>query len=111
MKSRIALYCLVRDQSIQILGPLGKDLWVGIAFLKTENLVFDQAVHAQCTEVFLEVLDRQDKGIASSQVKEIGVKDYLRVIPGNEYFGPTVWRYVLILEFQRLSLEVLHITS
>jgi hypothetical protein len=38
MKSRIALYCLVRDQSIQILGPLGKDLWVGIAFLKLKTL-------------------------------------------------------------------------
>ena len=38
-KTRIICNCLAKDQSIQILGPIGKDMWSGMAYVKTEGLV------------------------------------------------------------------------
>jgi len=76
-KTRIACNCLARGQSTQILAPIGVDLWAGVDLVKAENLVsMDQAVqlgYAQTMDVLREVLDRQDKRIASLRVEKIGV--------------------------------------
>ncbi|KAH7356404.1 hypothetical protein BKA65DRAFT_474223 [Rhexocercosporidium sp. MPI-PUGE-AT-0058] len=74
-RSRILCNCLARGQSIQILGPVAEDLWAGIAFIKIEGLVaMDQAIqfgYPVTLEVFREGLDRQEKRIASSRVREL----------------------------------------
>ncbi|CZT44868.1 uncharacterized protein RSE6_05117 [Rhynchosporium secalis] len=68
VKTRIICNCLAKDQAIQILGFVASDLWAEIAFVKIEGLIaMDQAIQiAQpvSMEVFLEVLDRQEKRIA-----------------------------------------------
>lgn len=76
-KTRILCNCLARDQSIQILGPVAVDLWAGIAFIKIEGLIsMGEAIqfgYPVGMDVFREVLDRQDKRIAASRVKEMRV--------------------------------------
>jgi hypothetical protein len=73
-KTRIVCNCLARDQSIQILGPIGVDLWESIAFIKIEGLVsMDQAIQfgfPVTLGVFREVLDTQNKRIAASRAKK-----------------------------------------
>ncbi|KAL2073859.1 hypothetical protein VTL71DRAFT_11185 [Oculimacula yallundae] len=75
VKTRIVCNCLARGQSIQILGPVAVDLWAGIAFIKIEGLIaMDQAIqfaYPVTLDVFREGLDRQEKRISSSWVKEI----------------------------------------
>jgi len=70
-KTRIVCNCLARDQSIQILGAVGEDLWASIAFIKIEGLVsMGQAIQIGVPVtlgVFREVLETQNKRIAQSR--------------------------------------------
>jgi hypothetical protein len=72
-KRRIVVNCLARDQSIQILGPVGVDLWANIAFIKIENLVsMNEAIQIAVPitwDVFEKVLDTQTQRIAASRPK------------------------------------------
>jgi len=72
VKTRILCNCLARGQSIQILGPIGVDLWKEIAFIKIEGLVaMDEAIqfgYPVTMDVFKEGLDRQEKRIAATRV-------------------------------------------
>lgn len=63
--TRIITNCLAKDQSLQILGPVGVDIWKDVAFIKTEGLVSrDKAIqvgYAITMEVF-------DKIVSARQV-------------------------------------------
>jgi hypothetical protein len=69
VKTRIVCNCLARDQSIQILGAVGVDLWASIAFIKIEGLVsMNDAIQIAVPVtlgVFREVLETQNKRIAA----------------------------------------------
>ncbi|PMD65647.1 uncharacterized protein K444DRAFT_608221 [Hyaloscypha bicolor E] len=73
VKTRIVCNCLARDQSIQILGAVGVDLWASIAFIKIEGLVsMNEAIQIAVPitlGVFREVLDTQNQRIAASHPK------------------------------------------
>jgi len=63
--------CLASGQAVQILGPVGKDLWAEMAFIKVEGLVaMDDAIqfgYPVTWEVFQEGLNRQDRRIATNR--------------------------------------------
>ncbi|KAH8755442.1 hypothetical protein BGZ57DRAFT_930721 [Hyaloscypha finlandica] len=73
VKTRIVVNCLARDQSIQILGAVGVDLWASIAFIKIEGLVsMNEAIQIAVPitlDVFQKVLDTQSQRIAASRPK------------------------------------------
>lgn len=76
VKSRTFFNCLAKDHSIQILGPVEKDLWADVDSVKTEGLVSTghaiQFGYAVTLGVFRETLGVQDKRIAANKkvVKE-----------------------------------------
>jgi hypothetical protein len=59
-RSRIICNCLAMDQALQILGPVGKDLWADMSLVKTEGLVAKgnsiQMGYAASMEVFDKLL-------------------------------------------------------
>jgi hypothetical protein len=75
VKTRIAADCLAMDQSIQILGPIGQDLWAHMGFVEFKGLVATgqaiQLAGAQTMEVLQTVLEAGTKRIAASHVKRI----------------------------------------
>jgi hypothetical protein len=72
-KTRILCNCLARGQSIQILGPVGEDMWKDIAFIKIEGLVaMDEALqfgYPVSMAVFREGLRSQKQRISARRGK------------------------------------------
>lgn len=71
VKSRSFFNCLAKGHSIQILGPVEKDLWADVDSVKTEGLISTENAiqfgYAVTLDVFRETLNVQDKRIAADR--------------------------------------------
>lgn len=70
MKTRIVRDCIARDESIQVLGPIGVDIYKDIASVTTEGLIsMDRAIqvgYPVTVETANELFDRQERRIAAN---------------------------------------------
>jgi hypothetical protein len=67
---RIIIGNTAKDSAVQLLGPVGEDLWINISVRTENNTACDQAVqvayHVQ-PDIFKYLLDRQDRIIAQGR--------------------------------------------